>query len=131
MMEDSCWLWAGGTNAYGYGVVDKVIDRVRCRMQAHRVMYENVVGPIPKGLVIDHLCRVRACVNPDHMEVVTVRENVLRGVGLSAQYAKASHCVNGHEFTPENTRIYDGGRYCRACGRATYHKLKRLRKDAL
>lgn len=70
----------------------------------HRVSYESVKGPIPEGLVIDHLCRQRSCVRPDHMEPVTLKVNVLRGSSIFAKRARQTHCQNGHEFTPENTR---------------------------
>ncbi len=69
-------------------------------------------GPIPEGLELDHLCRVRHCVNPDHLEAVTHRENIRRGLG-----GPRSHCINGHEFTPENTSLKRGWQACRACSR--------------
>lgn len=74
-------------------------------------MYEAFVGPIPDGLQIDHLCRVRHCVNPAHLEPVTIAENVRRGA------AAQTHCKYGHEYTPENTVIHHGGRECRTCNR--------------
>jgi hypothetical protein len=89
------------------------------RWLTHRLAYTAFVGEIPVGLQIDHLCRVRSCCNPDHLEPVTGRVNTLRGVSLSAQYAVATHCVHGHEFTPENTKIKKHGRAraCRECDR--------------
>lgn len=95
----TCWLWIGGLDAYGYGQFDR-------HDKAHRVAYEMLVGPIPEGLVIDHLCRVRRCVNPEHMEPVTHGENNLRGIGPAAVHAAQTHCIRGHEFTPENTYIW-------------------------
>lgn len=112
---DTCWLWTGSVNARGYGRVrrgpapGKVIP-------AHRYAYMAVVGPIPPGLVIDHLCRVKRCVNPTHLEAVPDRVNVARGVGPTAVNARKTHCKRGHEFTPENTgRTPIGGRYCVQC----------------
>ena len=89
------------------------------RFLAHRYSYEKFVGPIPEGLQLDHLCRVRNCVNPEHLEPVTCRENLLRGNTLNAMNARKTHCVNGHEFTPENTKYRpDGRRRCAACSKA-------------
>ena len=92
---------------------------------AHRVVYEILVGPIPVGLELDHLCRNRACVNPDHLEPVTTRTNLLRGYSPWACRARQTHCKRGHEFTPENTYgTGDGRRYCRTCRRA-HHRESR------
>lgn len=102
---DDCWLWTGLVQSNGYGVFN-VAGRPQ---RAHRVSYEMHVGPIPPGLQIDHLCRVRKCVNPAHLEPVTARENSRR--------AMRTHCVNGHEFTSENTYMNGGKRYCRTCRR--------------
>lgn len=111
--EGGCWLWRGVTTG-GYGYMD-----IRGqRFLAHRVAYTLFVGAIPKGKQLDHLCRVRHCINPAHLEVVTSRENVLRGEGISAQNARKTHCKNGHPFSAENTRNRpDGRRRCRECER--------------
>ena len=107
---DSCWLWRGAL-AHGYGRF-----RVEGRLVgAHRYAYEFCVGPIPDGLQIDHLCRVRHCVNPDHMEPVTQRVNILRGEGLAAQHARATHCPHGHPYDKGNTILSKGKRFCRIC----------------
>lgn len=83
---------------------------------AHRVAYEFWVGPIPAEAVIDHLCRNRGCVNPDHLEAVTEQTNIRRGVGPSARHAVQSHCLNGHPFSEENTYVDPKGRReCRTC----------------
>ena len=83
---------------------------------AHRYAYEQVRGPIPAGLELDHLCRNPSCCNPDHLEPVTPRENKLRGTSPTAENARRTHCRRGHPFTQRNTyRRPDGRRYCRAC----------------
>src|SRR5438132_1259918 len=99
-----CWLWMRSLTTRGYGQ----FARNRQRFCAHRVSYELVRGAIPEGLQIDHLCRTRSCVNPDHLEPVTAQVNQRRGRTISAYYATRTHCVNGHEFTPENTAFYKG-----------------------
>ncbi len=115
-----CWQWLAGQNGIGYGTF-RCGDKLKL---AHRASYEHFVGPIPNGLEIDHLCRNRACVNPAHMEVVTHRENTLRGATVTAANARKTHCNRGHRFTEANTYKYGGrpGRYCRACRRL--HVLK-------
>jgi hypothetical protein len=109
-----CWVWLGDLNE-GYGLF--MIDRVR--MLVHRYAYEHYVGPIPPGLTIDHLCRVRCCVNPAHLEAVTKQENTLRGDTLAAANASKTHCVNGHAFTPDNTywNRKRKSRRCKECNR--------------
>lgn len=107
-----CWLWVGSRDGAGYGHfgLDRRVEK------AHRVAYELRVGPIPKGLALDHLCRNTSCVNPTHLEPVTSRVNSLRGVGVGAVNAKKTHCPKGHEYTPENTYSYKPTfRQCRIC----------------
>jgi hypothetical protein len=111
-----CWLWTASLDSHGYGQIG---DSGRLRM-AHSVVYELFVGPVPVGLELDHLCRVPACVNPDHLEPVTRHENIMRGVNPDVQrarHAARTHCKRGHEFTPENTYLAPTGRQCRTCGR--------------
>lgn len=118
--EGGCWLWTQKLAPSGYGQfgVGRRAIGTYGKKRAHRWAYEHLVGPIPEGLVLDHLCRVRHCVNPDHMEPVTSRENTLRGETRPAINAARTHCTNGHEFTPENTgTTHRGGRRCRACAR--------------
>src|SRR5882672_10337222 len=108
-----CWLWHGALQNKGYGLfhIGSVLDRSRRRVLAHRLAYELYMGPIPFGLTIDHLCRVPCCVNPDHLEPVTHRENVLRGLSPQAMNAAKLHCVSGHPFDDVNTyHMRTGGR---------------------
>lgn len=115
-MPTGCIEYTGSRSRGGYGTVSVGGGTNR---PAHRASYELVRGPIPDGLQLDHLCRNRICVNPAHLEPVTQRENLMRGEGPSAVHARQTHCVNGHEFTPENT-YYDAKRNrrtCRACSR--------------
>lgn len=111
--SDDCWEWTASKCRLGYGQV-KINYR---HLLAHRVAYELVRGPIPEGLCLDHLCRNRGCVNPSHLDPVTHRENVLRGKGFATSQLRKTHCIRGHEFTPENTLVSMNRRTCRACNR--------------
>lgn len=82
---------------------------------AHRVSYELHREPIPRGTVLDHLCRHRWCVNPYHLQPVTNRENIMRGEGYFARNGRKTYCVRGHEFGRANTHMYRGHRVCRKC----------------
>jgi hypothetical protein len=107
-----CWEWTAFRDGNGYGRLQ--IDGLAAK--AHRVSYELSVGPIPDALPLDHLCRNPPCVNPDHLEPVTHRENILRGVGMGAINARRTHCAHGHEFNDENTLVTkQGNRACRPC----------------
>lgn len=117
-----CWIWTGSTSC-GYGQIQ--IDRRNYR--AHRVGYELLIGPIPEGLQIDHLCRVRRCWNPDHLEPVTIRENVLRGEGITARAARQTHCIHGHELTPENIASRPGDPRRRDCLTCANERARRYR----
>lgn len=125
-----CWIWQRSKYGNGYGGIT-VAGR---RRLVHRVSYEAFIGPIPAGLTIDHLCGVRACVNPEHMEPVTQGVNSKRGGGLERAVEsrrKRTHCPKGHERSPENTGIDKLGKsFCRPCSRAAslsyYHRVKRV-----
>jgi hypothetical protein len=106
-----CWLWTAATNGAGYGIL--TMSRDGSKVLAHRWSYEHHNGPIPEGLVIDHLCRVPLCVRPDHLEAVTQAENNRRGMSLSSQQARQTHCKRGHEFEPERNTA--GRRWCKRC----------------
>ncbi len=109
-----CWEWNAARTGPGYGAF-WLSGRTQL---AHRVAYELEVREIPEGLDIDHLCRNRGCVNPAHMEPVTRGENVLRGVGFTAENAKKTHCPSGHPYDSDNTYINGSGhRVCRECNR--------------
>lgn len=114
--ENGCWLWTGPRKRSPNGVQYGCTRHEGRTVAAHRLAWELFRGPIPEGLQIDHLCRVTRCVNPDHLEPVTPRENVLRGEGVAAVNARKTECIRGHAFTPENTIIHCGGkRACRTC----------------
>ena len=120
-----CWLWTANKLPSGYGVFG-LGGRDKGTTLAHRFAYEGANGPIPPGMVIDHLCRIPACVNPSHLEAVTQQENNFRNP--NTQYRKnaaKTHCIHGHEFTVENIiRRADRPNYrgCRACGRVATAK---------
>lgn len=119
---ETCWIWTAARSDTGYG---NAWFGGRCQ-GAHRLVYEMLAGPIPDGLQLDHLCRNRACVRPDHLEPVTQRDNILRGSGPSAKAAAMTHCPRGHEFTAENIYITPNGRrQCRACARLREQKRPR------
>lgn len=113
-----CWEWTGAT-VKGYGAV-----RIKRRLwYAHRFAYELLVGPIPQGLELDHLCRNLPCVNPDHLEPVTHAENMRRGSQrggrvLAALNRSKTHCPRGHPYDEASTAVYRGQRHCRLCLRA-------------
>ena len=126
---ENCWEWVGAKSVDGYGrmtIDDKGIN-------AHRIAYEWLVGEIPKGLVIDHLCRVRCCVNPAHMRITTHLENIRAGEAPTIQIWKSSKCKRGHDLTGHNAIVRkDGWRRCRTCTNVNYMVayLKRHRRSA-
>lgn len=110
-----CLVWQAGRNLGRWDYGNFYADGRH--ISAHRWAYEYFVGPIAGDLELDHLCCNPPCVAPWHLEAVSHRENVLRGRGLAAQFAKATHCVHGHKFTKENTYVGKRQRFCRACDR--------------
>jgi hypothetical protein len=120
---DGCWLWTGGKFANGYGMI-QLQGKLR---RVHRVIYVWTRGELPEDLQIDHTCKVKLCVNPMHMEAVTLAENVRRSNGWGGRESRKTHCVNGHPFSGDNlvTRPYgDGkrGRRCLTCHRETVRR---------
>lgn len=119
-----CWEWTANKSE-GYGL----LKRGQKQHKAHRYVYEALVGPIPEGMTLDHLCRNRSCVNPDHLEPVTFAENARRSpAGMRA--VRKAHCKNGHRFDEANTYMHptNNSQRCRACHRdeeRRYHKEKR------
>ncbi len=122
---DECWPWLAGLVGSGYGTVGN-------KGLAHRVAYEMIVGPIPEGLTIDHLCRNRRCVNPLHMEVVTRAENgrrgepnrANRGTGGGVRMSARTACKNGHEYVAGSYRMKGNTRICLPCARARRREFR-------
>jgi hypothetical protein len=126
-----CWIWVGARYRLGYGQIGRggIGGGV---FLAHRLFYEKYKGPIPEGMELDHKCREPSCVNPDHLEAVTHRENVRRGKAMQNGYwwRNRTHCPSGHPYSEENTYIRPGGeRCCRVC-RQTSQKLQDAKRRA-
>lgn len=113
---DGCWIWQGAKRPSGYGLIGVNQHGKQTVKSTHRVSYELFVGRIPSGMHVDHLCSTRECVNPKHLRAVTQAENN-QAMWERGERPKATHCVHGHEFTPENTAIHSSGsgRQCRTC----------------
>jgi len=111
---NECWPWLGGLRGGGYG---QFYIGKRTSAPAHRVAYQLVKGEVPPDLVMDHLCRNRSCCNPDHLEPVTNRENVLRGISPAARNAAKTHCRLGHPLSGDNVKSWGNRdlRVCKAC----------------
>ena len=129
---EPCWLWFGATNHDGYGIVivypSPFSVHSKVTIYAHRMSYESYVGPIPKNYTLDHLCRIRRCVNPAHLEAVPHIVNVMRGIHPTTINKAKTHCKRGHLLTGKNLIEHkDGRRECRTCSNishlASYHRL--------
>lgn len=132
---DECWLYAGYKNPDGYGVIFCTVNGKTINHRAHRVTYENFVAPIPDNMVLDHLCRVRHCINPAHLEAVTDKENIMRGIGASAKNSVKTHCPNGHPYNNRNTYTHTSAkgnkeRYCRRCRDAYIYRWRARKRVA-
>lgn len=129
--DQECWVWQKCKSPSGYGVF-----RLQGKnIPAHRFSWEIANGPMPQELVTDHLCRNHSCVNPAHLEAVTNRENVLRGVAPAALHAKKDHCPQGHSYSGGNLLVVQakaGGqqRYCRACDAEKHRQQRQAKKQS-
>jgi HNH endonuclease len=126
--NSGCWLWIGYVDKLGYGCMRGYPGKTR---KPHRVSYELHKGAIPEGLVLDHLCRNPCCINPDHLDPVTDRQNILRSeLTSAAKNLKKTHCEHGHLLQGENLRYHkDGSRRCVTCDRLGNARRWPLRKD--
>jgi len=114
---NGCWVWTAAKTSLGYGEFWPGGSHGRAGVYSHRFSYQLMVGPIPNGLQLDHLCRNPSCCNPCHLQPVTQAENMRRGNAGSNMRVK-THCPHGHEYTSQNTRVYRGRRFCKACASA-------------
>jgi hypothetical protein len=126
-LPSACWTWLGPRDPAGYGQT----PHGGRMFKAHRLAWLALVGPIKKGLQLDHLCRRRACVRPAHLNPVPQRDNTLRGIGPTARNAQKTHCANGHPLSGANLRITTRGtRECVECRRAWNRKnMRRYRRE--
>lgn len=121
---DGCWNWTGEVNDYGYG---RACVGAGKRKPAHRIIYQILVGPIPNGLTLDHLCRNRLCVNPEHLEPVTLGENLRRGFSASSMNARKTECPRCEgPLTPYGSK---GWRRCEPCTKEVDRRWRESRKE--
>ena len=116
IQADGCWRWTAAVNGDGYGRIG--YGGRGCSMMAHRASWQVHGKEVPDDMELDHLCKNRWCVNPDHLEAVPHKVNVLRGASIATRYSARTHCDAGHPFAGENLILRsDGGRGCRICTR--------------
>lgn len=120
--ESGCWEWQEYVDEKGYG---RFWDGART-IRAHQYAFAALVGDVPDGLELDHLCKNRRCANPYHLDPVTHEVNMARSDNIMLAFSDQTHCLRGHEFTTDNTYVKaDGGRQCRDCSRVTREEKKR------
>lgn len=132
-----CWEWTGGLSAAGYGLLSMRKDGYK-HQRAYRVSYVVFKGDIPKGMTVDHICRNRPCFNPDHLRLLTMKDNILSGTGPTAKHANQTHCVHGHQLSGDNLYVFkskDGKMTMRSCRACAYKRQRdnnwyRPRKEA-
>lgn len=125
LAPSGCWIWTGAVNNRGYPCWGRSL--------AHRRMYELLIGRIPNGLELDHLCKVPRCVNPEHLEPVDHAENVRRssvGQVNAERMLSRTHCKNGHPFTLDNVSTHSGWRRCKACHREATARWQARRAES-
>jgi hypothetical protein len=120
-IDGGCWRYQGSKNQFGYGVIGVTADGGKKNCKAHRVVYEALVGPIPEGLTLDHLCRVKDCVNPAHLEPVTAIENYRRHIEARGP---RDHCRNGHDLSRSGYQTPAGKLTCRSCNAAAVRRYQ-------
>lgn len=126
-----CWVWIGACDTLGYGhIAAPEHNRNGGKLgRAHRVAWALYKGPIPEGLVIDHLCKNRFCVNPEHLEPVTFKENLDRSDSASTLEAKKTQCLRGHSLSGSNIYETKKGRVCRQCSNMRKHKHRAYKME--
>lgn len=125
--DNICWNYTNAKDKDGYGIFALTH---RKSVKAHRLSYELFKGKIPEGLTIDHLCRNRACCNPEHLECVTMKENTMRGNGITSINIKKTHCPSGHPYSGNNLKIdTDGSRSCRVCMKRNWQNYRKRQQS--